>query len=112
MYRRPVVPLCTAGLMVSQVFTLAVHRSHALFSGNMESNTTAPAADTVWMNVGAVRGAAPELDFQLLEFSQRMSLVRSAAGGGSTATRRVRNLRRVKNLVQSLNRVGSMLMWS
>ena len=78
----------------------------------MESNTTAPAADTVWMNVGAVRGAAPELDFQLLEFSQRMALVRSATGGGSTATRRVRNLRRVKNLVQSLNRVGSMLMWS
>ena len=112
MYRRPVVPLCTAGLMVSQVSILAVHRSHALFSGNMESNTTAPAADTVWKNVGAVRGAAPELDFQLLEFSQRMALVRSATGGGSTATRRVRNLRRVKNLVQSLNRVGSMLMWS
>ena len=40
----------------------------------MEGNTTAPAADTVWINVGAVGGAAPELDFQLLEFSQRMSL--------------------------------------
>jgi hypothetical protein len=38
-------------------------RSHALFAGNMEGNTTAPAADTVWINVGAVRGVAPELDF-------------------------------------------------
>ena len=46
------VPLCTAG---------RAHRSHALFSGNMEGNTTAPAVDTVWINVGAVRGAAPEL---------------------------------------------------
>jgi hypothetical protein len=38
-------------------------RYHALFAGNMEGNTTAPAADTVWINVGAVRGVAPELDF-------------------------------------------------
>ena len=50
------VSLCTAGLMV-QVCVLVVHRSHALFSGNMEGNTTTPAADTVWINVGA----APEL---------------------------------------------------
>ena len=31
-------------------------RSHALFAENTEGNTTAPAADTVWINVGAVRG--------------------------------------------------------
>ena len=41
----------------------------------MAGNTSAPAvADTVWVNVGAVRGAETLLDFQLLEFSQRMSL--------------------------------------
>ena len=39
----------------------------------MAANTTAAAADTVCINVGAVRGAVPVLDFQLLEFSQRMS---------------------------------------
>jgi hypothetical protein len=40
----------------------------------MEGNTTAAAAaDTVWINVGAVRGAETLLDFQLLEFSQRAS---------------------------------------
>ena len=49
------------------------HRSHTLLAGNMAANTTAPAADTVWINVGAVRGAVPVLDSQLLEFSQRMS---------------------------------------
>ena len=45
----------------------------------MAGNTSAPAAaDTVWVDVGAVRGAVRGaetlLDFQLLEFSQRMSL--------------------------------------
>ena len=46
----------------------------------MEGNTTALAADTVWINVGAVRGAAPELDPQLLEFSQRMPVSLRARG--------------------------------
>ena len=48
-------------------------QTHTLLAGNMAANTTAPAADTMWINVGAVRGAVPVLDFQLLEFSQRMS---------------------------------------
>ena len=47
-------------------------QTHRLLAGNMAANTTAPAADTMWINVGAVRGAVPVLDFQLLEFSQRM----------------------------------------
>ena len=47
-------------------------QTHTLLAGNMAANTTAPAADTMWINVGAVRGAVPVLDFQLLEFSQRM----------------------------------------
>ena len=53
--------------------------THTLLAGNMAANpaanTTAPAPDTytMWINVGVVRGAVPVLDFQLLEFSQRMS---------------------------------------
>ena len=40
----------------------------------MDSNTTAPAAtNTVWINVGAVRGGETLLDFQLLEFNERAS---------------------------------------
>ena len=41
----------------------------------MEGNVTAPAAaaESVWINVGAVRGAVCEMDFQLLEFSAHMS---------------------------------------
>ena len=43
----------------------------------MAGNTTAAAADSVWVSVtvGAVtvRGAESKLDFQLLEFSQSMS---------------------------------------
>ena len=39
----------------------------------MAGNTTAAAADFVWVSVGVVRGAESKLDFQLLEFSQSMS---------------------------------------
>ena len=53
---------------------LMVHQVPTLVAGNMEGNTTAPAAaETVWINVGAMRGAETLLDFQLLEFSQRAS---------------------------------------
>ena len=62
-------------------------QTHTLLAGNMAANTTAPAADTVWINVGAVRSVASELDFQLLEFGQRMSLRDVAKRVPATAAR-------------------------
>ena len=37
-------------------------QTHTLLAGDMAANTTAPAAHTMWINVGAVRGAVPVLD--------------------------------------------------
>ena len=62
------VLLCTAGLMVHQVSALAV-RADLTHSLQETWKATLP-----HLQLTAVRGAAPELDSQLLEFSQRMSL--------------------------------------
>ena len=38
----------------------------------MEGNTTAPAADAVWLSVAAVRGPNPVLEYQSLAFSPKI----------------------------------------
>ena len=70
------VLLCTTGLMVHQVSALAV-RADLTHSLQETWKATLPHLQLTrcgLMSVPAVRGAAPELDSQLLEFSQRMSL--------------------------------------
>ena len=41
----------------------------------MQGNTTAPAADAVWLSVAVVRGPLEELGYQSLAFSPGMSLL-------------------------------------
>ena len=44
-------------------------------SEDIQGNTTAPAADAVWLSVAAVRGPLKELGYQSLAFSPGMSLL-------------------------------------
>ena len=56
-------------------------RSHALFAGNMEGNTTASAlaaavpADAIWLSVAAVRGPLEVFGYQSLAFSPGVSVL-------------------------------------
>ena len=44
-------------------------------SEDIQGNTTAPAADAVWLSAAAVRGLLEELGYQSLAFNPGMSLL-------------------------------------